>query len=144
MAQSGFTRIRSMREQLSGSDEKVATFILANPEEIRSFNYSGPGNAVWPLNGNHLSFVKRVGFSSFREFSLSLAVVTQSDDTFFGEIDEEDDTSEIVKKVFSGATNALESTVNMIKTADWTTATKWLVEARRLAYLVSVVHPSWL
>lgn len=34
MAQSGFTRIRSMREQLSGSDEKVATFILANPKKF--------------------------------------------------------------------------------------------------------------
>ena len=125
MAQSGFTRIRSMREQLSGSDEKVATFILANPEEIRSLTIQGLANAVGLSTATISRFVKRVGFSSFREFSLSLAVVTQSDDTFFGEIDEEDDTSEIVKKVFSGATNALESTVNMIKTADWTTATKW-------------------
>ncbi|MDU2153164.1 MAG: MurR/RpiR family transcriptional regulator, partial [Weissella confusa] len=77
-------------------------------------------------------FVKRVGFGSFREFSLSLAVATQSDDTFFGEIDEEDDTTEIVQKVFSGATNALEGTLSMINSDDWATATKWLVEARRV------------
>ena len=103
MAQSGFARIRSMRDQLSGSDEKIAGFILANPEEIRSLTIQGLANAVGLSTATISRFVKRVGFGSFREFSLSLAVATQSDDTFFGEIDD-----------------------------DWATATKWLVEARRV------------
>lgn len=132
MAQSGFARIRSMRDQLSGSDEKIAGFILANPEEIRSLTIQGLANAVGLSTATISRFVKRVGFGSFREFSLSLAVATQSDDTFFGEIDEEDDTTEIVQKVFSGATNALEGTLSMINSDDWATATKWLVEARRV------------
>ena len=105
MAQSGFARIRSMRDQLSGSDEKIAGFILANPEEIRSLTIQGLANAVGLSTATISRFVKRVGFGSFREFSLSLAVATQSDDTFFGEIDEEDDTTEIVQKVFSGPTH---------------------------------------
>lgn len=132
MSQSGFTRIRSLRDQLSSSDEKIAAFILANPEEIRSLTIQGLANAVGLSTATISRFVKRVGFGSFREFSLSLAVVTQSDDTFFGEIDEEDDTHEIVQKVFSGASNALTATVNLIKTNDWATAIKWLVGARRV------------
>jgi len=132
MAQSGFTRIRSLRDQLSSSDEKIAEFILANPEEIRSLTIQGLANAVGLSTATISRFVKRVGFGSFREFSLSLAVVTQSDDTFFGEIDEEDDTHEIVQKVFSGASNALTATSNIIKTNDWTIAINWLVSARRV------------
>ena len=130
MAQSGLRAFVQCVINYLDQMKKSLAFICQ--QEIRSLTIQGLANAVGLSTATISRFVKRVGFGSFREFSLSLAVATQSDDTFFGEIDEEDDTTEIVQKVFSGATNALEGTLSMINSDDWATATKWLVEARRV------------
>ena len=132
MAQSGFARIRSMRDQLTGSDNKIAAFILQNPTEVRSLTIQEMANAVGLSTATVSRFVKRVGFGSFREFSLSLASLPVPENSFFGEIDQTDDQNEIVKKVFSGAENALEATVNLIKPEDWQLATDWLINAHHV------------
>jgi RpiR family carbohydrate utilization transcriptional regulator len=132
MAQSGLARIRSIREQLSGSDEKIAAFIIDNPIDSRAFTIQELAGATGVSTATISRFVKRVGFNSFREFSLSLAGTTASDLTFFGEIDEDDDTQAIVAKVFSGAQNALTATSELANSADYDKAVDWLIRARRV------------
>ncbi|SCC11494.1 MurR/RpiR family transcriptional regulator [Weissella bombi] len=132
MSQSGFARIRSIFEHLTGSDSKIATFILDNPAEIRSLTIQELANAIGVSTATISRFVKRVGFTSFREFSLSLASSPIVQNNFFGEIDPTDDQTNIVHKVFSGAENALDATVNLIKPQTWSTATKWLLEAETI------------
>ena len=68
MAQSGFARIRSMRDQLTGSDNKIAAFILKNPNEIRSLTIQELANAVGLSTATVSRFVKRVGLVHFVNF----------------------------------------------------------------------------
>jgi RpiR family carbohydrate utilization transcriptional regulator len=132
MAQSGIARIRAMRERLSGSDEKIADFIIDNPIDSRAYTIQELAAATGLSTATISRFVKRIGYSSFREFSLSLAVTIPSESSFFGEVDEDDDTAEIVAKVFSGAQNALTSTVDLIKPEAFEKAADWLIGARRV------------
>lgn len=132
MAQSGFARIRSLFEHLTGSDRKIATFILDSPNEIRSLTIQELATAIGVSTATISRFVKRVGFNSFREFSLSLVSSPITQNSFFGEIDATDDQNSIIQKVFSGAQNALDATVNLIKPESWSTATNWLLNAQTI------------
>lgn len=132
MTQSGFARIRSMREQLTGSDEKLANYIIENANVTRSMTIQALAQNTKLSTATVSRFVKRIGYNSFREFSLSLAIATPTEATFFGEIDENDNPEAIVRKVFSGAQNALTSTSDLLKPADMIQATEWLINARRV------------
>ncbi len=132
MTQSGFARIRSMREQLTGSDEKLANYIIENATITRSMTIQALAQGTNLSTATVSRFVKRIGYSSFREFSLSLAIATPTEATFFGEIDENDNPEAIVKKVFSGAQNALTATSDLLKPADMIQATDWHINARRV------------
>lgn len=132
MTQGGFARIRSMREQLTGSDEKLANYIIENATITRSMTIQALAQGTNLSTATVSRFVKRIGYSSFREFSLSLAIATPTEATFFGEIDENDNPEAIVKKVFSGAQNALTATSDLLKPADMIQATDWLINARRV------------
>lgn len=132
MTQSGFARIRSMREQLTGSDEKLANYIIENATITRSMTIQALAQSTKLSTATVSRFVKRIGYSSFREFSVSLAIATPTEATFFGEIDENDNPEAIVKKVFSGAQNALTATSDLLKPVDMIQATDWLINARRV------------
>lgn len=134
MQQSGFTRIKSLHDQLSGSDKKIADYILDNPTTVQGLTIKGLANSVDVSTATISRFVKRIGFSSFREFSLSLTTVMQPDNAFFGEIANDDDTNAIVSKVFSGGENALSSTFNLIPTESWNTAGSWIINCRKLGF----------
>lgn len=134
MVQSGINRIRSLKEQLSGSDEKIANFILANPSDARTFTIQEMADAVSLSTATVSRFVKRIGYGSFREFSVSLAMTAPTELTFFGEINADDDTNDIVKKVFSGAQNALTATLDLLRPDDLQTATDWLLGANRVGF----------
>ncbi|MHA7611910.1 MurR/RpiR family transcriptional regulator [Weissella viridescens] len=134
MQQSGFARIKSLRDQLSGSDKKIADYILDHANSVQGLTIKGLADAVDVSTATISRFVKRIGFSSFREFSLSLTAVMQPDNAFFGEIENNDDTNAIVNKVFKGGENALSTTFNLIPTESWDTVCAWIINARKLGF----------
>ncbi|SOB43456.1 Transcription regulator [Weissella viridescens] len=134
MQQSGFARIKSLRDQLSGSDKKIADYILDHANSVQGLTIKGLADAVNVSTATISRFVKRIGFSSFREFSLSLTAVMQPDNAFFGEIENNDDTNAIVNKVFKGGENALSTTFNLIPTESWDTVCAWIINARKLGF----------
>ncbi|QIL51237.1 MurR/RpiR family transcriptional regulator [Weissella coleopterorum] len=134
MAQSGFSRIRSFRTQLNGSDAKIADFILTHEEQVQSMTIQEMANATSLSTATISRFVKRIGYNSFREFSLSLAISTPNNNTFFGEINEGDDTHHIIQKVFSGAQNALSSTLEVLNEDDISTAASLISSAKKVGF----------
>ncbi|MFP7243127.1 MurR/RpiR family transcriptional regulator [Pediococcus pentosaceus] len=132
MVQSGFMRLRTLHDQLSKSDQKIADYVLSQADSARTLTIQTIADNVGLSTATVSRFVKRIGFNSFREFSLSLNTPTQSSDTFFGEIESQDGTTEIVHKVFSGARNALDATYSLISEESWQTALDWLVTGRKI------------
>ncbi len=132
MVQSGFMRLRTLHDQLSKSDQKIADYVLSQADGARTLTIQTIADNVGLSTATVSRFVKRIGFNSFREFSLSLTMPTQSSDTFFGEIESQDGTTEIVHKVFSGARNALDATYSLISKETWQTALGWLITSNKI------------
>lgn len=132
MAQSAYAHIKSMHGQLGRADQKIADYILEDTTDKKSLTIQGLADAVGVSTATVSRFVKRIGFNSYRDFSLSLAVPNQRSNTFFGEIETHDNTEQIVQKVFNGAHNAIDATFEMIDPQFWHTAADWLIAARRV------------
>lgn len=129
MAQTAISSIKANYQQLNNTEQRIADTILANPSIAHDYTIQELAIASDVSSASVSRFVKHIGWESYRDFSVALAA-SENDDAFFGEIEENDSTNDIVRKVFSGADNALDSTVEMLDPADFDVAVDLICNAR--------------
>ncbi|KGQ70088.1 RpiR family transcriptional regulator [Chelonobacter oris] len=107
--------IRTRRQQLTPLELKVIDQILAKPD----FSESTPLKEI--AEENHVSeamivkIAKKLEFSGFRELRSGLAYYRQLDvASLHSEISEQDDSAQIIKKVFETSIQALEETLAIL------------------------------
>ena len=128
-------KIRSLYDSLPKAERNVADYIQENPERaphrsVHEFARSG-GVSVASVS----RFVRKLGFSDFKEFKLELArETTGAVQNLFQEITPEDSDEEITRKVFLGNIKSLEDTLKILSFADMTTAAKAICASRRLVF----------
>ena len=135
MSHNIIAQLRAQKKQFNTTENKLIDYV------IRETNLAGESTIQELSLGSGVStatisrFAKKVGFDSFRDFSVALAstpVSTTSD--FFGEITDDDDTAAIGQKVFAGATNALNATINNLTPALLDDASQYLIHAKRVGF----------
>lgn len=129
--------LRANYQNYNNTEHKLIDYILSNPTHASESTIQDMAAASDVSTATISRFVKKIGFSSFRDFSLSLAAVQANKNEsqeFFGEINEGDDFQTISNKVFSGAQNALSATLSQLKIEDLKTAVNWLINARKVAF----------
>lgn len=129
--------LRANYQNYNNTEHKLIDYILSNPSHASESTIQDMAAASNVSTATISRFVKKIGFSSFRDFSLSLAAVQANKNEsqeFFGEINEGDDFQTIANKVFSGAQNALSATLSQLKIEDLQTAVDWLIHARKVAF----------
>jgi DNA-binding MurR/RpiR family transcriptional regulator len=120
---------------LPKAERSVADYIQQNPERaphrsVHEFARSG-GVSVASVS----RFVRKLGFSDFKEFKLELARETTGVvQSLFKEITPDDSDEEITRKVFLGDIKSLEDTLKMLSFADMTAAARAICAGRRLVF----------
>ena len=128
-------KIRSLYSSLPKAERSVADYIQQNPERaphrsVHEFARAG-GVSVASVS----RFVRKLGFSDFKEFKLDLArETTVAVQSLFKEITPEDSDEEITRKVFLGDIKSLEDTLKMLSFADMTAAARAICAGRRLVF----------
>ena len=114
MAQNIIEQLRAQKKQYNSTENKLIDYILQDTVRAREATIRELSNGSGVSTATISRFAKKIGFDSFRDFSMSLAsaTTTLSPVDFFGEITDNDDTDAIAQKVFAGASNALKATVN--------------------------------
>lgn len=104
-------RIQSMIANMSNAEKRVASFILEHPNDVIPFSVAGLAEASGVSDATVIRACKTLGFSSYQDFKVSLAVdIVTPIQTIHEEISPGDGTSEIIDKVFKGNKYALECT----------------------------------
>ncbi|MCM0599608.1 MurR/RpiR family transcriptional regulator [Periweissella fabalis] len=129
MTQTAISSIKTNYQHLNNTEQRIADSILANPTVAHDFTIQELAVISGVSSASVSRFVKHIGWESFREFSLALAA-NDSDDTFFGEIEDTDSTDDIIRKVFSGADNALNATLERLDTNDFDVAIDLICNAK--------------
>ncbi|MCE2594365.1 MurR/RpiR family transcriptional regulator [Motilimonas cestriensis] len=66
--------IRSVRNSLTASAQRVADFILENPQQVTNLSTSELANSSGVGEASLIRFCKKIGYSGFQEFKMLLAV----------------------------------------------------------------------
>lgn len=108
-------RIQNMINKMSNAEKKVAAFILERPNDVISLSVAGLAEASGVSDATVIRACKTLGFSSYQDFKVSLAVdIVAPIQTIHEEIAPDDGTSEIIDKVFKGNKYALDCTQSAI------------------------------
>lgn len=131
MTQTAISSIKTNYQQLNNTEQRIADTILANPAVAHDFTIQELAVISGVSSASVSRFVKHIGWESFREFSLALAA-NENDTAFFGEIQDTDTSDDVVRKVFSGADNALNTTLEMIDMTDFDVAVDLICNAKMI------------
>lgn len=128
MAQTAISSIKSNYQNLNNTEKRIADTILVNPTIAHDFTIQELAIASNVSSASVSRFVKHLGWDSYRDFSVALAS-HENNNVFFGEIAENDSTNDIIQKVFSGATNALSASLEMLDSHSFETAVELICTA---------------
>lgn len=131
MTQTAISSIKTNYQQLNNTEQRIADTILANPAVAHDFTIQELAVISGVSSASVSRFVKHIGWESFREFSLALAA-NENDTAFFGEIQDTDTSDDVVRKVFSGADNALNTTLEMLDMTDFDVAVDLICNAKMI------------
>lgn len=122
------TRIRIAQPNMARSAQRIAQFILEQPEEIIGMSVTELSEATGVSEGSVINFCRSIGLSGFQQLKLSLAQeIVQPVQFIHEDLDRDDDTDTVCRKVFHSGIQALRDTLSVL-------------EPDALARAVSIVH----
>ncbi|MBU7455033.1 MurR/RpiR family transcriptional regulator [Leuconostoc fallax] len=130
------TKLRAQKKQYNPTEQKLIQYIIDDPQRAKEATIREMALGSGISTASISRFVKKIGFESFREFSLALASssVRNITNDFFGEISDDDNTIAIAHKVFHGATNALATTEANLDGQKLDHATQALINSNRVGF----------
>lgn len=118
------------------TESKLVSYIKEDLDQAAADTIQSMAEKTKVSTASISRFVKKIGFSSYRDFSMALASYKQKEGPLdlFGEISDDDNTKAIAQKVFSGAQNALMMTSDALPAESLDKALSWLVSAKRVGF----------
>jgi len=128
-------RIRSLYPDLQQAEKRVADYILGNAKDVPFQSVYTVADTVNVSVASVSRFVRKIGFSSYKNFKVELAkdssVIARD---MFSAIEPEDTGEQIIKKVFQGNIKSLEDTLKLLETRKLIEVAKILEETKRIIF----------
>ncbi|CAK8053582.1 MurR/RpiR family transcriptional regulator [Eupransor demetentiae] len=136
MAYSIISALQNQQKRANSTEDKLITYILKHPRQAGELTIQELAEASKVSTASISRFVKKIGYDSYRDFSVALASFANSNPPvdLFGEIADSDNTQAIARKVFSGAKNALDATLNHCSAELLDQAAQILMGAQRIGF----------
>lgn len=129
-------RIQSLLSGMSNAEQKVASYVISNPNDVISLSVAGLAEASGVSDATVIRACKALGFASYPDFKVSLAMdIVTPIQAIHEEINPGDGTAEIIQKVFKGNMYTLECTLSAINADSVERAAKAIKSARRVIIL---------
>lgn len=127
------TRIRIAQPNMARSAQRIAQFILEQPEEIVGMSVTELSEATGVSEGSVINFCRSIGLSGFQQLKLSLAQeIVQPVQFIHEDLDRDDDTDTVCRKVFHSGIQALRDTLSVLEPGALAQAVSILRAAKRV------------
>ncbi|MFW6280669.1 MAG: MurR/RpiR family transcriptional regulator [Halanaerobium sp.] len=132
----GILRINSYLEQLKPAEKRVAQYIIDNHEEVIHLSITKLARAADVSEATVVKFCQHIGYSGYQELKIMLAQVEKKGEKerIYGEIEANDETDEIINKIFQIYEQTLDSTKKLLQQSNIEKAIKFLINARRIFF----------
>ncbi|CAH1853012.1 MurR/RpiR family transcriptional regulator [Convivina intestini] len=129
-------QLSAQNHHYNQTEKKLINFITQQPHLAGELTIRSMADQTGVSTATISRFVKKIGFASYRDFSLALASRTAPNPPvdLFGEIADDDNTQAIANKVFSGAKNALDTTLDQLTANKLDQAAKILLQAQHVGF----------
>lgn len=127
--------LRGMFPSLRPAEQRVATEILENPEEVVHLSITELAKRAQVSDATVVKFCKRIGYKGFQELKIRLAQdVVVKPKPIYGEIEIDDDISVIKHKIFHTNISALQDTPKTLDNNELAKAVDALGQARKIQF----------
>lgn len=132
----GILRINSYLEQLKPAEKKVAQYIIENHEEVIHLSITKLAHASDVSEATVVKFCQHIGYSGYQELKIMLAQVEKKGEQehIYGEIEADDDISEIINKIFQIYDHSFQNTKKLLKQSNIKEAIDLLIKADRIFF----------
>ena len=113
-----FSRITQEYYQLTASEKKLATFVVANGQRSQTMSISELAAACGVAEATISRFCRRMGYRGYSAFRLAIAAATaarENSDPLSGEIQPEDTVPDLCAKLASANIDAIRETQGLIR-----------------------------
>jgi len=127
--------IHSRYDSLTPSEKRLAKYILQDPSVILPMTVSELSSVTGVSEATVVRFVRGVGFNTFQDFKLSLAienVTTEKNDDQDITLFSKDSAEDILRKVKIGCTRTIESTASIVNPQNLVNAADFIRSAKRI------------
>jgi DNA-binding MurR/RpiR family transcriptional regulator len=108
-------RIRSSYKSMGPTSKVVADFILADPSAVIAMSVTELSEATGASQGSVVNFCQNLGMPGFQHLKLSLAqAVVQPVQYIHEDLNRDDDTETVCRKVFHGGIQALRDSLSVL------------------------------
>lgn len=129
------TRIKSLASNFSEKEQRIADFILDNPEKIIRGTINQIASEIDLADSTVFRFCKRLGYDGFQDLKIALASeLSETLKDIHERIDEDDDVKSVIKKVFQSNIQTLKDTLEVINEKNFVTAVDRIVEANKIEF----------
>ena len=125
-------KLKSVYDNLSAMEKKVADFIMNNPDAVPNMIVSDIAECSGVSVPTVIRLSRKLGYTSFRDFRVALAISQQLEDGDYIPISEDDSDAQLVHKVFSGSIQALVETEKSLNMEDLSELAELLCRSRRV------------
>lgn len=118
-------KIKSIYQNLSQTEKKMADFILENPKETSRSTINEISQQLDIADSTFFQFTRKLGFTGFKEFKIAL--LTEEFDSSISiheKITHKDDSLVMIHKVFDTTIQALQDTKKLVSQTDYTETAK--------------------
>ncbi|MEO6217781.1 MAG: MurR/RpiR family transcriptional regulator [Sphingomonas sp.] len=131
--ENALTRIQVARPAMARSAQRIADYVLAEPEAIVGMSVTDLAEAVEVSDGSIINFCRSIGLSGFQQLKLSLAQELVQPVQFIHEdLDRNDSVDAICRKVFHSGIQALRDTMSVIQPETLTAAMQMIRASKRI------------
>lgn len=126
-------RIRSIYQALTKAEQKVADYILANPNEVVHLSITELAEIAGGAEATIFRLCQKAGFKGYQRFKIALAGdLYTPQDLVSTEVHADDPMALITRKVFHSINEGLQDTLKIISEEALEEAVKAITTARRL------------
>ncbi|WP_246367009.1 MurR/RpiR family transcriptional regulator [Paraliobacillus salinarum] len=127
--------VKSYQNEFTKTEKVVADFILENPSIVVSLTTKNLAVQTGTSEAAIIRFCKRIGINSFTDFKIALAkdLDFNKEEPFYDSpIQLEDDTQDLVNKIFSRSSQALQNTSQLLSIEELEKAIDLIHSANRV------------
>ena len=130
-----FTRINREYYQLTSAEKKIADYMLLQRQECQYMSISEMAEVAEVAEATVSRFCRRLGYKGYSAFKLAVAGSGSAQrpmNPLYGEIDAEDDVSEMCRKLYAVNVESIAQTMDMLDPASVSAAAELLIGAERV------------